>query len=129
MDYSPIIRTPSKWCVTIQEFPGKYYPGYCSGYAILYSPDSVFLLYRAAQREPYFWVDDVHVTGTVAAKVNLTRSSFVRSLILLHPEVKKLLDNPDSQREFIIVYPNLSQNHTKSLYHLTSRRKLILGEK
>jgi hypothetical protein len=32
----------------------------------------VHALYREAQHTPYFWVDDVHVTGTLAKKINLT---------------------------------------------------------
>lgn len=34
--------------------------------------DVVYALYRKAQRTPYFWVDDVHVTGTLAKELNLT---------------------------------------------------------
>ncbi|KAG7209499.1 hypothetical protein KM043_015584 [Ampulex compressa] len=58
----------SKWRVSPQEYPGRQYPAYCPGWAVLYSPDAVFLLYREAQKEPYFWIDDVHVTGTLARK-------------------------------------------------------------
>ncbi|XP_075229820.1 beta-1,3-galactosyltransferase 5 [Lycorma delicatula] len=65
----------SKWRVTPAEYPGRWYPGYCPGWAVLYSPDVVFALYCEAQRSPYFWIDDVHITGTLVAQANLSHTS------------------------------------------------------
>lgn len=65
----------SKWRVTPAEYPDRWYPGYCPGWAVLYSPDVVFALYREAQRTPYFWIDDVHVTGTLVLQTNLSHTS------------------------------------------------------
>lgn len=65
----------SKWRVTPAEYPNRRYPNYCPGWAILYSPDVVFALYCEAQRTPYFWIDDVHITGTLALQANLTHTS------------------------------------------------------
>lgn len=39
----------SKWRVSWWEFPHSTYPTYCPGWAVLYSPDVVFSLYREAQ--------------------------------------------------------------------------------
>lgn len=55
-----------------REYPGRFYPDYCTGWAILYSPDTVFRLYKEAQRSEYFWIDDVHVTGTLLNRINYT---------------------------------------------------------
>ncbi|XP_015120459.1 beta-1,3-galactosyltransferase 5 isoform X1 [Diachasma alloeum] len=108
----------SKWRVSPQEYPGRHYPAYCAGWAILYSPDSVFLLYREAQRQPYFWIDDVHITGTVAGKVNLTHSS-IHSLVLSSDDMMQLLNDPDSRQEFLFGPPNLGEDHIKALHRLT----------
>ncbi|XP_073973117.1 beta-1,3-galactosyltransferase 5 isoform X2 [Rhodnius prolixus] len=54
----------SKWRVSPVEYPERWYPDYCAGWVILYTPDVAFTLYRAAQQTPYFWIDDVHITGT-----------------------------------------------------------------
>ncbi|XP_074101847.1 beta-1,3-galactosyltransferase 5 [Cotesia typhae] len=113
----------SKWRVSPQEYPGRRYPAYCAGWAILYSPDSVFLLYKEAQREPYFWIDDVHITGTVARKVNLTHSS-LHSLVLKNEDMQELLSNPNVHREFLFGPPNLAENHIKALHYLSQASKV-----
>lgn len=107
----------SKWRVSPLEYPGKQYPAYCAGWAILYSPDSVFLLYREAQREPYFWIDDVHITGTLARKVNLTHAS-LHSLVLTGDSMHQLLDNPGIRKEFLFGPPDLTENNIKALHNL-----------
>ncbi|KAK1133871.1 hypothetical protein K0M31_011657 [Melipona bicolor] len=107
----------SKWRVSPQEYPGRHYPAYCAGWAILYSPDSVFLLYREAQKEPYFWIDDVHITGTLARKVNLTQTS-LHYLVLTNENMQDLLSNPSSHREFLFGPPNLTENEIRALQSL-----------
>ncbi|XP_055847176.1 beta-1,3-galactosyltransferase 1 [Episyrphus balteatus] len=66
----------SKWRVSGKEYAGRYYPPYCPGYSIVYSPDVVFRLYKEAQHSKYFWIDDVHITGTLAQNSNITITSF-----------------------------------------------------
>ncbi|KZC13307.1 PREDICTED: beta-1,3-galactosyltransferase 5-like [Dufourea novaeangliae] len=112
----------SKWRVSPLEYPGRYYPAYCAGWAILYSPDSVFLLYREAQREPYFWIDDVHVTGTLARKVNLTQTS-LHYLVLTYENMQDLLSNPNSRREFLFGPPNLTENEIRALHSLVTKSR------
>lgn len=65
----------SKWRVSPEEYSARWYPPYCSGWVILYSPDSASALFTQAQKEPYFWIDDVHVTGTIAKKLNITHTA------------------------------------------------------
>lgn len=106
----------SKWRVSPREYPAKMYPDYCAGWAILYSPDSVFLLYREAQKEPYFWIDDVFITGILAKKVNLTHMS-IHSLVLGRTEMKNIFSNPIAyHKEFIFGPPNLSEDQIMALH-------------
>lgn len=107
----------SKWRVSPLEYSGRKYPTYCAGWAILYSPDSVFLLYRQAQKEPYFWIDDVHVTGTIARRVNLTHTS-LHSLILTGESMRNLLVNPSKRRDFLFGPPDLTERNIKALQYL-----------
>lgn len=110
----------SKWRVSPQEYPGRNFPGYCAGYAILYSPDSVFLLYREAQKIPYFWIDDVHITGTVAINVNLTHES-LHSYILRHDDMIKLINNSNYQhKSFIFGPPDMTEDNIKALHRISS---------
>ena len=69
----PILRDPNtclKWCVKFDEFPGrKLFPQYCSGIALTMSRDIMSEMYRAAVKTPFFWIDDVFLTGLVAGKL------------------------------------------------------------
>ncbi|XP_067648134.1 beta-1,3-galactosyltransferase 1-like [Eurosta solidaginis] len=62
----------NKWRVTYDEYPKSTYPPHCPGYGIIYTPDIVKRLYQAAQRTKYFWIDDVHITGTLNEKLNIS---------------------------------------------------------
>lgn len=55
-----------KWAVQTKDFPDDKYPPHCLGFAIIYPRKAVELLYLQAQRLRYFWIDDVHVSGSVA---------------------------------------------------------------
>ncbi|KAI0215132.1 Beta-1,3-galactosyltransferase 1, partial [Lamellibrachia satsuma] len=69
----PILRDPAKcmkWCVKFTEFPGRqYFPQYCAGLAVLMTREIVAELYRTAVKTPFFWIDDVFLTGIVSAKL------------------------------------------------------------
>ena len=73
----PILRNRpscSKWCVPPDILPGQhYYPPYCSGSAFVYTSDMVNELYTAALQTPYFYIDDVYMTGLVVQKLQKVR--------------------------------------------------------
>lgn len=58
-----------KWCVSKRDFPGKYYPRYCAGINYVLSIDLVKELRKATLKTPFFWIDDVYVTGLLVQKV------------------------------------------------------------
>ena len=68
----PILRDPKKcmkWCVKYNEFPGKnYFPKYCAGLSFTLSRDIIPDMYHAAASTPFFWIDDVYVTGLLLGK-------------------------------------------------------------
>ncbi|KAI4498042.1 hypothetical protein M0802_006866 [Mischocyttarus mexicanus] len=117
----------SKWRVSPLEYPGRHYPLYCAGWAILYSPDIVFVLYREAQKEPYFWIDDVHITGILARKLNITQSS-LDSLVLTPESMQNLLQKPYIQRDFLFGPPNLMENEIRALYSLINNKPRLTSE-
>lgn len=63
----PILRDPKKcmkWCVKDYEFPGEnFFPKYCAGLAFMMSSNVVKLMLENAPKTPFFWIDDVYVTG------------------------------------------------------------------
>ncbi|XP_046736301.1 beta-1,3-galactosyltransferase 5-like [Diprion similis] len=105
----------SKWRVSPLEYPGKTYPVYCAGWAIMYSPDSVFLLYREAQKTSYFWIDDVHITGTLAKKINLTHTP-LNSLILTPDRMQTFIETPYSPGDFLFGPANLAEGDIRALW-------------
>ncbi|XP_035907799.1 beta-1,3-galactosyltransferase brn [Anopheles stephensi] len=107
----------SKWFVSWREYPSRYYPPHCPGYSILYSPDVAWQLYREAQRQPFFWIDDVHITGTVAQQVNVTITPM--DGLYLDSEAKSdLLENrvDASHAVFFFTNPNLSMDEIQRLW-------------
>lgn len=69
------VMRKGKWAVSRQYYPNKTYPPYCLGYSIIYPGQTAKLLYQAAQTHPYYWIDDVHVTGIVAHSIDIRHKS------------------------------------------------------
>lgn len=109
----PRRSTRSKWRVSFQEYPQQYYPRYCSGWGIVMSPDVVFRLYNVSRQLPFFWVDDVYVTGLLAERLHLQHNDFNMKLAIGWDEIERwlqdnqtlsvppLFGHPDSSSETI----------------------------
>ncbi|KAF2365165.1 Glycosyl transferase family 31 [Trinorchestia longiramus] len=71
---SHVLRTNgSKWRVTEEEFKGNTYPTFLSGWCYIAPMETVQKLALNAHAFPYFWIDDVLVTGIMAEKLGITR--------------------------------------------------------
>jgi len=70
----PILRDPKecmRWCVRPDELPGRtHFPRYCAGLAYALSHEVVSALYSASLSVPYFWIDDVYITGLLMPVVS-----------------------------------------------------------
>lgn len=64
----PIRDKKSKWYVKRFTYLGKYYPKYCTGGVVFLNSSVLRALYEVFFSVPFFWIDDVYVTG-MAAKV------------------------------------------------------------
>ena len=53
----------SKWYISKQEWEEDIFPRYCSGLAYLMSNDVAQSLFRGSFYTPFFWVDDLYITG------------------------------------------------------------------
>ena len=68
---TPQRSTKSKWFVGQQEFPGKEYPIFLSGWAYVTDlPTAKALATAANAAKDFFWIDDVWITGMLAASVD-----------------------------------------------------------
>jgi len=109
----PILRDPKEcmqWCVAADELPGRtHFPQYCAGLAFALSGKLVSELYLVSLFTPYFWIDDVHVTG------------------LLMPEVAKKVHNihyVDLVSNFTLVEGDIQneyQDSRKSLHYTIAK--------
>jgi hypothetical protein len=76
----------------------------------------VYALYTKAQHTPYFWVDDVHVTGTLTKGLNLTHQRVGPATlgIRLMPNDTVMCDHPQVKgappwvRSFLFSIHNMS---------------------
>lgn len=110
----------SKWRMSFKEYRDKYYPPYCPGYALLYSPDIVFKLYREAQRSEYFWIDDVYITGILAKRINLTQTS-IENFVLSKKQVYQLIKYNGTFidiDQYLYGPPDLTQDSIKNLWNI-----------
>ncbi|GAB0099792.1 Hexosyltransferase [Sergentomyia squamirostris] len=114
----PIVRdTHLQWRVSPELFEGDYFPPFCLGFTILYSPDSVALLYREIQRTHYFWIDDVHITGTLTHKARISVNAF-NSLFLTRNQFKDIIKGKLNSKFtlFFFTYYNITEFEIEELW-------------
>lgn len=119
----------SKWRVSYNEYSGRYFPKSCPGFAILYSADAVLPLYIEAQKLPYFWIDDVHITGTVASNLNMSITPFDN--MNLDEETQQNILSGSLKIEdfpFIFSFPNLGMKSIQSLWKLAENTTSIMTQ-
>lgn len=121
----------SKWRVSSKEYPYRHYPTYCPGWAIIYSPDVAFKLYDEAQRSEFFWIDDVHITGTLAKRLNITHTPIQLALTEGHTndlvgqyDHLMSLQSSDLNNQtvnFLVAAPDLPPDSIKKLWSIVQR--------
>lgn len=68
----PIREPTNKWYVTKEEYPFSRYPPFVSGWFYITNVRTVKNLVALVNYEPYFWIDDLYITGILAAKLKIT---------------------------------------------------------
>lgn len=67
----PVKDWNSKWFVPDVVFPGRVYPPYLSGTGYVISRDTVSVLYQTALNTPFFYLEDIFITGVCAGRVGI----------------------------------------------------------
>lgn len=70
------MRNGSKWKVSHQEYAHNKYPPYCVGFAHIVAPAAARRVTIAARDTPFFWIDDVFVTGILRQRANVALVEF-----------------------------------------------------
>ncbi|PAA62251.1 hypothetical protein BOX15_Mlig021944g1 [Macrostomum lignano] len=68
----------AKWSVSYREFPGSFYPTYCEGFGYILNAKHVASIYLCSLFKQFFWIDDVYITGVLAASTDVPISGFWR---------------------------------------------------
>lgn len=110
----------SKWRVSVREYPDKTYPAYCPGFALLYSPDTVFSLYIEAQRSKFFWIDDVHITGILAQKANITHTDVSQLILTLH-NIDRIIRGDEYPGPYLYGPADLPGDKIRNLWYADDR--------
>lgn len=122
----------SKWRVNFEEYPDKYYPPYCPGWALLYSPDVLFALYNKVQQSKYFWIDDVLITGMLLKELQIEHTDF-HQLTLARQIKNKIIEGYSGNvSTFLYGTPDLTETEIKALWnfvHKSSQNKPVLQSK
>jgi len=67
----PVQDKNSKWYTSRGMFNGTVYPSYCSGTSYVISGDAIGRLYNTTLVTPYFWLEDIYITGICRTKANV----------------------------------------------------------
>ena len=65
-----VFRTGYRRLVRLDEYAADHYPPFCSGSAHIMTTDVAAALYNASYYVPYYWSDDVYMTGLLPFKLN-----------------------------------------------------------
>lgn len=115
----------SKWRVSYEEYFDRFFPNHCPGFAILYSADVALQIYQKAQKLPYFWIDDVHITGTVASKLNISIAA-TNGFFLTEHQQTMLLEGDARLKSFPLFFfaqPNLPEDEIRLLWGLVKNNR------
>ena len=68
----PVQRSSGwKWSLSRKEFVDEVLPDFVAGWAYVTTRGAVTQLVKAAPREPMLWIDDVWITGILAARAGI----------------------------------------------------------
>ncbi|XP_073980728.1 beta-1,3-galactosyltransferase 5 [Rhodnius prolixus] len=85
-DLRPIRMKANKWYVTSEEYSDNTYPSFLSGWMYVVSVQLALKLVNSAHMVPYFWIDDLFITGILANQLN-AKFIDLSEYFSLHPEV------------------------------------------
>ncbi|VVD01586.1 unnamed protein product [Leptidea sinapis] len=68
---SPRRNKQNKWYVTWDEYSRQMYPPYLSGWYYIISPKLAAMICSEAPYHPYFWIDDIFVTGILTDYIGI----------------------------------------------------------
>ncbi|CAK9303108.1 unnamed protein product [Gordionus sp. m RMFG-2023] len=117
--------TGSKWYATESQYQGNFYEPYCFGWAIITTPDVSLKLYNSFYSRPYFYMDDAHVTGTLARTRNIPLISIKQMFLYDVQELYDWAETAEMTQNVSKPTINISQPLPYLFYHTGKDRKRL----
>lgn len=134
-DTKPRRNEQNKWFVSWEEYSLETYPSYLSGWYYIISPMVATLIYNEAKYYPYFWIDDIFVTGILTNALGIKLKSLPQNYWLEYYEllecclrdmITKFIKcdyvvGPNGNRNNLLVEFNEAISHCKKWNNCTTR--------
>ncbi|KAF5284584.1 hypothetical protein FQR65_LT02410 [Abscondita terminalis] len=138
-DLKPIRKKPNKWYITRKEYKNEYYPTFLSGWFYITNPFTCKELIKEYPKEPFFWVDDVYVTGILAQRARIKHFN-IGEYFTVHSEFLECCMRDVDKFRYdceLVVGPNGGDNNlfykfnsivSKCFYEKCSKRNKTLNQ-
>lgn len=90
-------RNHGKWHVSLEEYPKRLYPTFLSGWAYVITQPAAAAIMTAARARDHalpFWIDDVYMTGMLAATAGVARYALNQHYSLVTGAASCCLEGP-----------------------------------
>ncbi|XP_063595696.1 beta-1,3-galactosyltransferase 4-like [Penaeus indicus] len=88
-------RNHGKWHVSLEEYPKRLYPTFLSGWAyVITQPAAAAIMAAARDHALPFWIDDVYMTGILAATAGVARYALNQHYSLVTEAASCCLEGP-----------------------------------
>lgn len=98
----PLRDRSSKWYVSYDEYAPSRYPAFVSGWAYVTTIEAAKKLVHRSESSPFFWVDDVYVTGILANFSGVERVDIRKRLTIYSNHIKCCVINRASACDYFI---------------------------
>lgn len=98
----PVREPANKWFVTQSEYPQSMYPPFLSGWLYITTPKDAKTLAEASKTVPYFWIDDIYVTGLLAQLVGISHQDIHQYFTLHHEYLECCIQDKIHMCDYIV---------------------------
>ena len=91
-----------KWALSKNEYDREFHPNFLSGWAYITTPSTAEKLVNASRQCPIMWIDDVWVTGILAAKANIKLESLNSFYTFYKEHIECCTSNRTLECDFLI---------------------------
>lgn len=98
----PIREPANKWYVSKEEYERVNYPNFLSGWFYITNPATVRILLKVTDNLPYFWIDDLYVTGLLVERTNITLFKLNRFYTPHQEYLQCCVDTPNYVCDYLV---------------------------